>query len=1073
MQTERDASGSGKASVPDNVRGDEDDGSDSSPMESSFSSGGKRYNLHLINEHIKMIKAGMTPEQIIDLFEQTKKEIKLDTRKEAQGRRNGEVPKGEFQNKISPGIYNMNDVPKPNHCSAFEEVIAGADIERPTIIRTKSLRTLQVTGGATTPHFLAIELASNKGKSLEENDENDENEKSSNSLVERLNFTLLSGKNADSDEKEDDKTDALSVMHRGRIKQTYSQTNFSLNPFPSSNADMENSLSLSSSSSIDVPRKPRNSSSRSPSPVVNIKKSSSSSVGIPLKQDVASRSISLTTHELPPSAVLHRYGTKSRKTRSSSSRSPSPIANIENSLLSSVDISSTQANTSRSPSPTSNHFPSSANIHRDSSRSPRPTSNRSTSPAADDFSSSAAGQAMARTASSRSPSPTSLEPPPVIQATLRRSPPPSPNHKNIPPLSPTRKSFSRSPSPTVTNRLSPLDGPALARGTLSRSPSPTSLELPPLVVKASHSRSRSPSPNLKNISAAVSPTRKSSSRSPSPTLAQGTLGRSSPRTSLEPLPPVAKTSPSRSRSPSPNLKSSSAVSPTRKSSGQSRSHSPALQKLSSTEEISDGDFSNSTTCESSLRSRSPSRSPSPTIKRIPPLSPIRTSGSRSRSPSPNIRDNSRSPMPDSKSLLTRQSVLPLPDNPLLTQTASGDSIGDSSYSHVRFTQTSSVVSPPDVYKVPQHKVPHYSSDGSTKVQSSSPPEGRYVVPITRRRKAPSQSSSLPPPPPPQAPSQALHSPRRKANRPIHQNHQDRLPSTTGRTPKRTTSPPLSSMPSNRLALSPNHQNMNPSSQGRTQARSPPPPQSHSPIPPNRQVLPPNHQNIIPSSRGRTQAHSPPPPQSHFPIPPNRQVLPLNHQNMNPSSRGRTQARSPPPPQSHSPIPANRQSMPPNHQNMISSSHEKPQLRQSLPADYQNMLPSPQSFSSDSSKTRSNDSSLPSPPAQTRGKTHLRSTSLSPKLQATLRKINLSSTPGLLSFPLPKGSRIPELHDPTKRKNATNTSSSGSSKSASKEKEKRKKSSEQVSKEKREIKSVFHERKQKADRKAWSLVSREY
>eukprot|EP00547_Thalassionema_nitzschioides_P001218 CAMPEP_0194216490 /NCGR_PEP_ID=MMETSP0156-20130528/19091_1 /TAXON_ID=33649 /ORGANISM="Thalassionema nitzschioides, Strain L26-B" /LENGTH=69 /DNA_ID=CAMNT_0038945275 /DNA_START=37 /DNA_END=242 /DNA_ORIENTATION=+ len=57
--------------IPDTVVAHEDDSSNLSPMESPLAGAGNKYNARLINEHIKMIQAGMTPEEIIALFEQT------------------------------------------------------------------------------------------------------------------------------------------------------------------------------------------------------------------------------------------------------------------------------------------------------------------------------------------------------------------------------------------------------------------------------------------------------------------------------------------------------------------------------------------------------------------------------------------------------------------------------------------------------------------------------------------------------------------------------------------------------------------------------------------------------------------------------------------------------------------------------------------------------------------------------------------------------------------------------------------------------------------------------------------
>merc|ERR1712113_1365643 len=56
----------------------------------------------------------------------------------------------------------MRNVRKPTHCVAFEEATSGKSFAEHGIIRTRSLRALQVTGGASTPHYLAIEMESKK-----------------------------------------------------------------------------------------------------------------------------------------------------------------------------------------------------------------------------------------------------------------------------------------------------------------------------------------------------------------------------------------------------------------------------------------------------------------------------------------------------------------------------------------------------------------------------------------------------------------------------------------------------------------------------------------------------------------------------------------------------------------------------------------------------------------------------------------------------------------------------------------------------------------------------------------------
>lgn len=193
--------------IPETITADDGSVHTMSPIESPLSLARRKMTAQMINERVAMIRAGMTPQQVIAFYEakekDTKKKGRTSKRNPSQPtileipdlNRTGSLeppplcPKDSFKTTMQqqPSHFkafnehtgphpmrrrgaienNINNLPKPSHCTAFEEASQYSDNSRGAkdgVIRTKTLRRLQNSGGPAPPHYLALEMDSQKKK---------------------------------------------------------------------------------------------------------------------------------------------------------------------------------------------------------------------------------------------------------------------------------------------------------------------------------------------------------------------------------------------------------------------------------------------------------------------------------------------------------------------------------------------------------------------------------------------------------------------------------------------------------------------------------------------------------------------------------------------------------------------------------------------------------------------------------------------------------------------------------------------------------------------------------------------
>ena len=202
-----------KIEIPDMVVADDGTMLTMSPIESPLSLARRRLTAQMINEQVTMIRAGMTPDEIMAFYEAKGKAEKkkgklvkkgslpstvleipdlnssdsflpapppLATSQSTKGIKPHKQPSHfrAFTEQTEPPLLNrgghrevnLREIPKPSHYLAFEEASQfsnpvdkrGETRSETNIIRTKTLRGLQSSGGPAPPHFLALEMESRK-----------------------------------------------------------------------------------------------------------------------------------------------------------------------------------------------------------------------------------------------------------------------------------------------------------------------------------------------------------------------------------------------------------------------------------------------------------------------------------------------------------------------------------------------------------------------------------------------------------------------------------------------------------------------------------------------------------------------------------------------------------------------------------------------------------------------------------------------------------------------------------------------------------------------------------------------
>ena len=194
--------------IPDTITADDGSVRTMSPIESPLSLARRKLTAQMINERVAMIRAGMTPQQVIDFYEakekDSKKKGRTSKREPSQPtileipdlNRSGPLeppprcPKNpsfkttiqqqpshfkafneqagsQLMRRRSAAENNINNIPKPSHCTAFEEASQYSNSRKGAkdgVIRTKTLQRLQNSGGPAPPHYLALEMDSQKKK---------------------------------------------------------------------------------------------------------------------------------------------------------------------------------------------------------------------------------------------------------------------------------------------------------------------------------------------------------------------------------------------------------------------------------------------------------------------------------------------------------------------------------------------------------------------------------------------------------------------------------------------------------------------------------------------------------------------------------------------------------------------------------------------------------------------------------------------------------------------------------------------------------------------------------------------